>query len=153
MHSSTPNDPERHAALVFAREVPEIASGKVAIRALARAPGVRMKVAVVTDDPELDAIGACVGLEGSRIKRISAELGGEAVHVMWWSPYPDQMIRTALSPLRVTHVAVDEYFRRAVVTVPRNQDPRVLATLAGQRELAGRLCEWEIEIVLDPYAA
>jgi N utilization substance protein A len=150
MDASTPADPEAQAVAAFMREVPEIASGTVVIRAIARAPGVRTKVAVDSDDPEVDFIAACTGDRASRIRSISRALGGEAVHVATWSPYPDVMVRHAMAPVSVTRVELDEQAHRARVTVPLDQPPRVLATLEGQRELASRLSGWDIEIVVDP---
>ena len=146
----TPADPEAEVVAAFLREVPEIASGVIMIRALARTPGVRTKVAVDSDDAEVDFIAACGGHGGIHLRNISDALGGEAISVTTWSPDPDMMVRHALAPLRVSRVELDERSRRARVTVPRNQDPNILATLEGQRELAIRLSGWDIEIVMDP---
>ena len=148
MMADTPNDPDAQVVAAFAREIPEIASGAVVIRAVARTPGIRTKVAVDSDDPEVDSMRACFGDHGVHLRNIAAELGGEAIHVTTWSPYPDLMVRNALSPVRVTRVELHAPVRRAVVTVPRNQSPSVLATLDGQRELAVRLSGWDIQIVM-----
>ena len=152
MTTNAPNDPERTALEVFAREVPEIASCAVVIRAVARIVGLRTKVAVDSDDPERDAIGTCGGLHGIHLARVSAELGGEGVGVTTWSPYPDMMIRRALSPLRVDRIVLDEDSRRAVVTVSRNQFPTDLGRRPETVELARRLSGWDIQLV-DPPAA
>src|SRR5687768_13704528 len=119
MLAHTPDDSEAQAQAAFAREIPEIASGTVVIRALAREPGVRTKVAVDSDDPEVDFIAACGGQGGIHLRNISDALGGEAIGVTTWSPYPDMMVRHALAPLRVSRVELDERSRRARVTVPR----------------------------------
>lgn len=153
MRAPTPPEPEAEAVAAFLREVPEIASGAVVIRAIARSPGVRTKVAVDSDDPAVDVMAACVGDHAHRLRNVSAALGGEAVHVTTWSPYPTMMVKNALAPLQVSRVELDEQSRRARVTVPRNQSAKVLATLDGQRELASRLSGWDIEIVIDPGAA
>lgn len=152
MTSNAPPDPERVALDAFAREVPEIASGAVLIRAVARIVGVRTKVAVDSDNPEQDAVGTCVGLHGTHMARISAELGGEGIAVTTWSPYPDMMIRRALSPLRVDRIVLDQHSRRAVVTVSRNQFPTDPGRRPETVELASRLSGWDIQLV-DPLAA
>jgi transcription termination/antitermination protein NusA len=148
MMADPPNDPDGQVVAAFAREIPEIASGAVVIRAVARTPGIRTNVAVDSDDPEVDIMRTCFGDRGVHLRNIAAVLGGEAIHVTTWSPYPDVMIRNALSPVRVTRVELHAPVRRAVVTVPSNQSPNVLATLDGQRELAVRLSGWDIEIVM-----
>lgn len=150
MDANTPDDPDGRVAAVFAREVPEIASGKVVIRALARSPGLRTKVAVDSDDPDVDVMRACFDDRGRHLRNISGALGGEAVHVTTWSPYPDQMIRGALSPLRVSSIALDERSRRALVRIPQDQPVPNLARSADYLELASRLSGWDIEIVVDP---
>jgi transcription termination/antitermination protein NusA len=146
------DDPDGQVTAAFTREVPEVASGMVKIRAVARTPGVRTKVALDSDNPELDFIGVCSGVRGSRLANISSALGGEAVHLITWSPYPDMMVRHALAPLRVSRVEIDERTHRAVATVPQDQPAGVFATAEGQRELATRLSGWNIEIVIDPPA-
>ncbi len=144
------DDSETQATAAFTREVPEIASGAVVIRAIARTPGARTKVAVDSDDPDADFMRLCLGWRGTRIRNVAAALGGEAIHVVTWSPYPDVMVRHALAPVRVARIELDEASRRARVTIPRNQPPKVLATLEEQRELASRLAGWEIELLIDP---
>ena len=140
-----PADPEAEAFAAFRREVPEIASGAVVIRALARDPGVRTKVVVDSDDPDVDFMRACSG----GLQKVSAALGGESVHVTTWSPFPEIMVQHALSPVRVSRVQLDEHWHRAWVTISQNQTAGVLATLEGQRQLASRLSGWVIEIVVD----
>ena len=147
------DDPEAQAIAAFTREVPEIAAGAVVIRAVARTPGARTKVAVDSDDPNVDFMRLCFGWRGTRIRNVAAALGGEAIHVVTWSSYPDVMVRHALAPLRVARVELDETSRRARVTIPRNQRPKVLATLEEQRGLASRLAGWEIELFIDPNLA
>lgn len=139
-----PADPEAEAVAAFRREVPEIASGAVVIRALARDPGVRTKVAVDSDDPEVDFMGVCFG----GLRSISEALGGEAIHVSTWSPDPEIMVERGLAPVRISRVRLDEHWHRAWVTISPNQSADVLATLEGQRQLASRLSGWEIEIVV-----
>jgi N utilization substance protein A len=146
-------DPGGEVAATFAGRVPEIASGRVVIRSVARAPGLHTKVAVDTGDPDVDPIGACIGISARRIADISAGLGGEVVDVSTWSPDAETMIRNALSPQAVVSVTLDRPSRRAVVTVRRHQYPTLPGRRAGNRELASQLSGWEIDIVPDPSAA
>lgn len=150
--AASPDDPDGRVAMLFAREVPEIASGTVAIRALVRAPGVRTKVAVASRDPAIDPIAACVGPAQSRILRIVDALGGERVDVLSWSPVAERMVRNALGPMNVTSVALDPALGRAVVTLGPNPYPPISSYGAEHRELASRLSGWDIAIV-DPHAA
>jgi len=149
MHANSPDDPDGRVAAIFAREIPAIAAGQVVIRALARDPGVRTKVAVSSDSLDVDAMAACLGEQGSRLASIASALGGEAVHVATWSPEPAIMIRRALSPLQTGHVELHEASRRATVHVPGEQSPNVLATVESQRDLASRLSGWHIRLVID----
>lgn len=150
MSAHTPDDPEGEARSVFAREVPEIAAGVVIIRALARERGLCTKVAIDSDDPEVDFMGAVRGDSASRIRNISNALGGEAIHLAMWSAQPELMVRRALAPVQVASIEIDESSRQARVTIPETQPPKVHDTLDGQRELASRLSGWDIAIVIDP---
>lgn len=143
------DDPSGRVAAAFARTVPEVASGIVVIRAIARDPGVRTKVAVDSDDPLVDLLAP---FAGRRLREISAALGGEGVHVTTWSSFPDVMIRHALAPLRVTRVELDEPSHRARVAIPPNQLRPDLAWYPGYLELASRLAGWKIDFVVDPDA-
>ena len=146
------DDPDGRIAALFAREVPEIAAGKVVIRALARDPGQRIKIAVDSDDPELDVIGVCVGMRGERVKRVATELG-EAVAITMWSSFPDRMVKLALSPLLVTRLELDERSRRAIAWVRRLPDTPDGCFSSDYIELASRFAGWDIEVIEDPAAS
>jgi transcription termination/antitermination protein NusA len=148
-HTTLPDDPDGRIAALFAREVPEIASGVVSIRALARLPGVRTKIAVESGDPAVDALGACMGPEGSRIFRIVDALDGEKIDVMPWSPEPERMIRYALAPLRVTSITLEPPTRRALITAV-NLYRFVQRHGPEHPELASRLSGWDIAILGEP---
>jgi transcription termination/antitermination protein NusA len=147
-----PDDPEGGIVALFAREIPEIASGKVTIHALARAPGVRTKVAVDSNDPMVDPIAACVGDQASRIRKVVDALGGERIDVLSWSPIAERMIRHALVPMNVESVTLNPALGRAVVVLGRNSYPFIPNYGAEHRELASRLSGWDITII-DPHAA
>ena len=149
---SVPGDPDGRVAALFAREVPEIAIGVVTVRAVARVPGVRTKVAVESRDPAVDPIVACVGPEQARIYRIVDALDGERVDVLPWSPAAERMIRNALAPMHVATVALDPAHGRAVVTLGPNRYPLPVRYGPEHRDLASQLSGWEITI-LDPHAA
>ena len=150
--TALPDDADGWVAGVFAREVPEIASGVVAVRALARIPGVRTKVAVESRDDDVDPVGACVGADQSRIHRIVDALQGERVDIVPWSTTAERMIRYALAPMHVAGVALDPTLGRAVVTLGSERYPFMASYGAEHRELASRLTGWDITIV-DPHAA
>ena len=92
---------------LFELEVPEIAEGVVEIKAIAREPGHRTKVAVVSHDPKVDPTGACVGMRGSRIRGVRDEIGGERVDIVVWSPNPEEYIANALKPAQVSMVELE----------------------------------------------
>jgi N utilization substance protein A len=144
-----PDDPRHGVAALFARVVPEIANGTIAIRAIGRLPGVRTVVAVESDDADIDAIDVCLGQQASRVRIISAQLG-EPVAIIAWSSHPDELIRVAVQPLRAIHVALDEGARRAVVTVGARRTSGVARPREETRELARQLSGWQIEIVDPP---
>ena len=106
---------------LFETEVPEITTGIVEIKALSREAGARSKVAVYSEDPEVDAVGACVGLRGIRIQNVVNELLGEKIDVVDWDEDPRVLITNSLSPANVTKVQINEDDRTALVIVPRKQ--------------------------------
>src|SRR5262245_9253594 len=103
----------------FIREVPEIASGVVEIRAIARVPGVRTKVAVTSNDVDVDAVGACVGPKGSRIQRIVSTLGGERIDITPWSDVVERYIKLALIPLKAVTMELNHEEQHARLLVKR----------------------------------
>src|SRR5512134_2404961 len=106
---------------IFAREVPEVAAGVVEIRAVARIPGVRTKVAVHSLDPSIDGVGACLGQRNRAIEAIAARLGKERLDLIPWSDSPERLVSFALAPARVEQVVLDHGQHRALVTVAKDQ--------------------------------
>ena len=127
-------------------EVPEIMSGAVVIKALAREAGLRTKLAVSSDEEGLDPVGACVGPKGARIRAVVDELGGERVDVLQWSDDPPSLVANALSPARVNSVNVDAETRTATVLVPASQLSLAIGKDGQNARLAARLTGWRIDI-------
>jgi len=132
--------------LMFQLEVPEIASSVVEIKATAREPGYRSKIAVWSKDPRVDAIGACVGSRGQRVQSIVDELRGEKIDIIPWSDDPIQFIAKALSPARVSKVSVDEGTHSALVLVPEQQLSLAIGREGQNARLAVKLTGWKIDI-------
>src|SRR5437763_5461450 len=99
-----PNDEAEVVARLFAQEVPEVAAGVVEIKAIARQPGVRSKLALYSHDPRVDAVGVCVGDRGSRLKRVIAQLDDERIDLFHWFDSPETLIRCALQPAAIESV-------------------------------------------------
>nr|MDD6336469.1 transcription termination factor NusA [bacterium] len=127
-------------------EVPEIASGVVQIKSIAREAGSRSKVAVFSTDEEIDATGACVGRAGTRIERVVEELKGEKVDIIEWSPDPARFIAKALSPTRVLMVYLNEEEKAARVIVPDSQLSLAIGREGQNARLAVKLTGWKIDI-------
>jgi len=127
-------------------EVPEIVSGAVVIKALAREAGLRTKLAVETTEAGLDPVGACVGPKGARIRAVVDELGGERVDVLEWSEEPSKLVANALSPARVMAVNTDVETRTATVMVPSAQLSLAIGKDGQNARLAARLTGWRIDI-------
>jgi len=131
---------------LFEVEVPEIRSGTVEIKSIAREGGHRAKVAVNSRVPSIDPIGACVGMRGSRIQNIVNELGGERVDIIKWDPKPADFIMNALSPAQATEVEADAINHRALVTVPDTMMSLAIGKEGQNARLAARLTGWNIDI-------
>ncbi len=129
-------------------EVPEIFNGVVEIKAIAREPGSRSKVAVTALQPGVDPVGSCVGMRGVRIQNIVNELNGEKIDVVEWSPDVATFIANALSPAKVLNVLLDESAdtRTAIVIVPENQLSLAIGREGQNARLAARLTGWRIDI-------
>ncbi len=127
-------------------EIPEIASGVIEIKAIAREAGLRSKVAVATRQPGVDPVGSCVGLRGIRIQSIVNELNGEKIDVIEWSEDPALFIAHALSPAQVLDVRLDETENTAAVTVPDRQLSLAIGREGQNARLAARLTGWRIDI-------
>lgn len=134
---------------MFVLEVPEIASGLVELKATAREPGYRSKIAVWSRDPRVDAIGACVGSRGQRVQAVVDELHGEKIDIIAWSEDPTQYIAKALSPARVSKVTVNEAEHSAIVTVPEQQLSLAIGREGQNARLAVKLTGWRIDIKSD----
>ncbi|MEJ5229428.1 MAG: transcription termination factor NusA, partial [Pseudothermotoga sp.] len=128
-------------------EVPEVENGIVQIKAIAREPGVRTKVAVISTNPQVDPVGACIGEGGSRIVAILKELKGEKVDVFRWSEDPRQLIANALAPASATNVEILDYERKAArVLVPPTQLSLAIGKGGQNARLAVKLTGWKIDI-------
>jgi N utilization substance protein A len=134
---------------LFELEVPEIHNGTVEIRAIAREPGSRSKVAVASRQEGLDPVGATVGQRGARVQAVVAELGGEKIDVIPWNDDPAIFVANALSPAQVLSVDIDEEHRIASVTVPERMLSLAIGREGQNARLAARLSGWRIDIRSD----
>ncbi len=140
------NDDTGLIARLFAQAVPEIAAGIIEIKAIVRKSGYRSKLALHSQDPQVDSIGACVGFRAGRIKKIVEALGGERIDLIRWHDSPERLIAYALQPAAIEGVILHPAQHRAVVTVKADQASLVRGRRGENRELASRLCGWQIEI-------
>ncbi|NLY41247.1 MAG: transcription termination factor NusA [Desulfovibrionales bacterium] len=141
----TRSDPEYMIAL-FRREVPEVADGTVNIMGVARDPGLRAKVTVLSQDSNVDPVGACVGIRGSRIHNIVQELSGERIDIVLWSPDIATYAANALSPARVSKIAIDDDEKSLEVMVPDDQLTPAIGKKGQNVKLAAKLLGWKIDI-------
>lgn len=131
---------------LFELEVPEIEDGTVEIKSIAREAGSRTKIAVYTEDENVDPVGACVGTGGSRVKNIVDELFGEKIDITTWSEDPKVLIKNVLSPAKVEEVLIDEEEKAATVVVPDYQLSLAIGKEGQNVRLAAKLCGWKIDI-------
>lgn len=131
---------------LFEEEVTEIQDGIVTIESIAREAGSRTKIAVSTVDPNVDAVGACVGMNGSRVNAIVNELRGEKIDIVNWSDMPEIFIENALSPAVVMDVSIDEYEKTSRVIVPENQLSLAIGKEGQNARLAAKLTGYKIDI-------
>jgi transcription termination/antitermination protein NusA len=131
---------------LFELEVPELVDGDIEIKAIAREAGHRTKIAVTSNDPNVDPVGACVGARGSRVRQVVNELKGEKVDIVEWEDDPRRFIAEALSPARVQDVQIDEDENTAVVTVPDHQLSLAIGKEGQNARLAARLSGYRIDI-------
>lgn len=131
---------------LFEMEVPEIFNGVVEIKAVAREPGSRSKVAVDSNQPGVDAVGACVGLRGLRIQNVVNEMLGEKIDVISWDEDPEKLIANSLSPATVEDVQLNEETREARVIVPDRQLSLAIGREGQNARLAAKLTNWRIDI-------
>jgi N utilization substance protein A len=131
---------------LFEAEVPEISEGIVEIKSISRDPGSRTKIAVASNDSDVDPIGACVGMRGSRVQNIIQELRGEKIDIVPWSPDPARFVCNALSPARVSKVIIDENNRSMEVIVDDDQLSLAIGRRGQNVRLASQISEWKIDI-------
>jgi len=141
-------DPE-FVKKLFAREVPEIGSGSVEIRAISREPGVRTKIAVYSSQSGVDPVGSCVGQKGVRVQAVTNELGGERVDIVSWSGESAELIKSALSPAEGLTVSLDEDTKTAKVKTSEDQLSLAIGKDGQNARLAAALTGWRIEVVGD----
>ncbi len=132
---------------LFELEVPEIYEHIVEIKGLVREPGYRTKIAVTSSDSRVDAVGACVGVRGSRIRNIVEELGGEKIDIVRWNESPELFIRNALSPSEIDHIEFDRVNQRARVIVPDDQLSLAIGRKGQNVRLSSRLTGWSLDIM------
>ncbi len=132
---------------LFEQEIPEIADGVIELRAMAREPGYRSKVAVSSSDQRVDCVGACVGVRGNRIKNIVDELAGERIDIVRWSDDLQVLIPNALQPAEVEEVILCQMLGRAIVLVREDQLSLAIGRRGQNVRLASKLCGWDIEIM------
>jgi len=140
--------PELMKAL-FAQEVPEIYDGIIEIRAAARDPGSRAKIAVISRDASIDPVGACVGMRGSRVQAVVGELQGEKIDIIPWSDDPATFVVNALAPAEVTKVVLDEDANKIEVVVPDEQLSLAIGRRGQNVRLASMLSGWDIDILTE----
>ncbi len=136
-------------AKLFAQEVPEIYDGIIEIKSVARDPGSRAKIAVLSNDGSIDPVGACVGMRGSRVQAVVAELQGEKIDIIQWSPDPATFVVNALAPAEVTKVVLDEEQKRIEVVVPDDQLSLAIGRRGQNVRLASQLTGWDIRILTE----
>lgn len=136
-------------AALFAQEVPEIYDGVIELRAVARDPGSRAKIGVLSNDGSIDPVGACVGMRGSRVQAVVSELQGEKIDIIPWSPDHATFIVNALQPAEVAKVVLDEETGRVEVVVPDDQLSLAIGRRGQNVRLASQLTGWTIDIMTE----
>ncbi len=134
-------------AKLFELEVPEIKDGTVEIKAVAREPGARSKIAVCSHDDKVDAVGACVGMKGSRVQTIVRELGGERIDIVLWSDDPITFVTRALSPAKVVHAELNPEDKKVTVVVADDQLSLAIGKGGQNARLAAKLTNFKIDLI------
>lgn len=132
---------------LFENEVPEIAEGIVNIIQVAREPGSRAKIAVSSKDSDVDPVGACVGMKGSRVQAVVQELRGEKIDIVTWDNDPAKFICNALAPAEITRVVVDEANRSMTVVVPDDQLSLAIGRRGQNVRLASKISGWNLDVI------
>src|SRR3989338_6788551 len=132
---------------LFEMEAPELAAGSIEVKALAREPGSRTKIALASLDPHVDPVGSLVGQRGVRVSTVMSELGGERIDIIEWNDDAKEFVKEALSPATPTTVVLDEENHRATVTVPEDEQSLAIGRGGQNVRLAAKLTGWDIDIV------
>jgi N utilization substance protein A len=131
---------------LFQLEVPEMAEGIVRVMGVAREPGFRAKIAVSSSEGDVDPVGACVGMKGSRVQNVVQELQGERIDIVTWSPDPAKYVYNALAPAHVSMVMADEDANSLLVVVPNDQLSLAIGRQGQNVRLASKLIGWRIDV-------
>ena len=131
---------------LFAQEVPEIYEGIVEVKGAAREPGGRAKIAVVSHDPDVDPVGACVGMKGTRVQSVVQELRGEKIDIVHWIPDQAEYVCRALAPAKVSKIIIDDDDHTMEVIVPDDQLSLAIGKKGQNVRLASRLTNWRIDV-------
>lgn len=137
---------DQFLAQLFSEEVPEIAEGVVQIMGVCREPGSRAKIAVSSSESDVDPVGACVGMKGSRVQNVVQELQGEKIDIVPWSPDPARFVSNALAPAQVSMVVVDEGRKTLLVVAPDDQLSLAIGRQGQNVRLASKLLGWNIDV-------
>jgi N utilization substance protein A len=132
---------------LFELEAPELASGAIEVKALAREPGSRTKIAVASLDPHVDPVGSLVGQRGVRVSTVMAEIGGERIDIIEWNDDVKEFVKEALSPATPLSIEIDEAEHRATVTVSEDEQSLAIGRGGQNVRLAAKLTGWNIDIV------
>lgn len=131
---------------LFEQEVPEVYEGIVEIKDVVREPGGRAKIAVVSNDSDVDPVGACVGMRGSRVQAVVQELRGERIDIVPWTPDETEFVCRALSPAKVSRIVIDEEAKAMEVIVPDDQLSLAIGRKGQNVRLAGKLTRWKLDV-------
>jgi N utilization substance protein A len=134
---------------LFELEVPEMEEGLLEVKAAARDPGSRAKIAVKSNDPRIDPIGTCVGMRGSRVQAVTSELAGERVDIILWSPDPAQFVINALAPAEVSSIVVDEDRHSMDIVVDEENLAQAIGRSGQNVRLASEMTGWELNIMTE----
>jgi len=137
---------------LFKAEIPEVADGLIEIKGIVREPGRRTKIAVASNDSHIDPVGSCVGMRGSRITKVTDELGGEKIDIIPWAEDSAQFIENSLKPARVLRISYDQFRDRARVVVSQDQLPLAIGKAGQNVRLSARLTRFKIDVMSEETA-
>jgi len=137
---------------LFKLEVPEVGEGLIEIKGAARDPGLRAKIAVKSNEPRIDPVGACVGMRGSRVQAVSSELAGERIDIILWDENPAQFVINAMSPAEVISIVVDEEAHSMDVAVVEDQLSQAIGRGGQNVRLASQLTGWDLNVMTEAQA-